>query len=146
MTLGLLSGCGYTRQPQLLHEQHTMLYLLSWAYSVCVLFTLLFQQHGVLCHLRFFFSFVFCRVLHRSLWEHNGAIPTTPEASLREQNGSISTILYIYNENTAETAEKYTCINFSQCNYCYSTNTNEFTVWRMNTYIYTYRHCLRSTC
>ena len=27
--LGLLSGCGYARQPQQLHKRHTLLYLLS---------------------------------------------------------------------------------------------------------------------
>ena len=30
------------RLPQQLHKQHALLYLLSWAYSVCVLFALLF--------------------------------------------------------------------------------------------------------
>ena len=32
---------------------HTFLYLLCWAYSVCVLFALLFQQCGTLCHVCF---------------------------------------------------------------------------------------------
>ena len=34
--------------PQQLHEQHALLSLLSWAYSACVLFALLFQQRGAL--------------------------------------------------------------------------------------------------
>ena len=56
-TLGLLSGCGYSRQPQQLYKQHALLYLLSWDYSVCVLFALLFQQCGMLRHIRFYVSF-----------------------------------------------------------------------------------------
>ena len=44
MTLGLLSGCGYARQHQQLHEQHTLLKLLSWAYSVCVLLLCCFSR------------------------------------------------------------------------------------------------------
>ena len=48
MTLGLLSGCGYTRQPQQLHKQHAVLYHLSWAHLVWVHCALLFQQRGVL--------------------------------------------------------------------------------------------------
>ena len=27
-------GCGYVRQPQQLHEQHALLYLLPWAYYI----------------------------------------------------------------------------------------------------------------
>ena len=45
------------RVPQQLHEQHTLLYILSWAYSVCVLFAQLFQQRGALSHVRFYVSF-----------------------------------------------------------------------------------------
>ena len=49
---GMLGGAwerGYislTRPPQQLHEQHAMLSLFSWAYSACVLFGMLFRQHG----------------------------------------------------------------------------------------------------
>ena len=38
--------------PQQLHEQHALLSLLSWAYSTCVLFALLFRR----CHVRFYVS------------------------------------------------------------------------------------------
>ena len=57
MTLGLLFACVYARQPQPLHKQHVLLYLLSWAYSVCVLFAVLLQQRGALHHIRFYVSF-----------------------------------------------------------------------------------------
>ena len=51
---GMLGGAwerGYislARLPQQLHEQHALLSLLSWAYSACVLFALLFRQRGAL--------------------------------------------------------------------------------------------------
>ena len=34
--------------------------------------------------------------------------------------------------------------DFSQCGYCYSTNTNVLTIWRMNACIHTYIHTYRS--
>ena len=83
------------RLPQQLHEQHALVYLLSWAYSVFYFFALLIQQHGTLSYsiLRFLF---FYGVLRRSLQEHDGAILTTKEASLREHDSFISTTTPIY--------------------------------------------------
>ena len=67
---------------------HTyLLFLLSWAYSACVLFALLFQRHGTLSRsicVSLSGSSVVCGVLRGSLQEHNCAISTTPEASFRE--------------------------------------------------------------
>ena len=40
----LLSRCGYARQPQQLHEQHALVYLLSWAYSVYILLLCCFSS------------------------------------------------------------------------------------------------------
>ena len=80
--------------PQQLHENHTLLYLFFWAYLVCVLFPRSAVSaarhalsHSILC---FLFSSIVCGVLRRSLWEHNGAISTTPKALFWERNGSIS--------------------------------------------------------
>ena len=63
--LGRAWKWGYSslvRLPQQLHEQHALLSLLSWTYSACVLFALLFQQCRVLPHsiLRFFFGLLRC--------------------------------------------------------------------------------------
>ena len=65
---GMLGGTwkqGYislARLPQQLHEQHALLSLLSWAYSACVLFALLFQRRGALSRsiLRFSFRLLRC--------------------------------------------------------------------------------------
>ena len=50
------------RLPQQLHEQHGLLSLLTWAYSACVLFALLFQRHSTLSRsiLRFSFRLLRC--------------------------------------------------------------------------------------
>ena len=64
-----------------LHEQYTLLYLLFWAYPLCVvLLRLLFQQRGAFCHIWFYiflFSSVVCVVLCKSLRQHDSAISTT---------------------------------------------------------------------
>ena len=65
---GMLGGAceqsysSLTKLPQQLHEQHALLFLLSWAYSACVLFALLFQWHGALSRsiLRFSFRLLRC--------------------------------------------------------------------------------------
>ena len=66
---GMLGGAwerGYislARLPQQLHEQHVLLsFFLSWAYSACILFVLLFQQRGALSRsiLRFSFRLLHC--------------------------------------------------------------------------------------
>ena len=65
--------------------------------------------------LSYLYSSAICRVLNlhqvtsRTLWYHTNH----PKASLREHDGSISSTPQIYVENMAATAEKYTCINFS---------------------------------
>ena len=58
---GLLTN-SLTRPPQQLHVQHALLSLLSWAYSACVLFALLFQRHSALSRsiLRFSFRLLHC--------------------------------------------------------------------------------------
>ena len=89
LTLGLLSGCGYARQPQQLHEQHTLVYLV---YSFYVLLLCCFSS--VTCSVTF--GWPFYVFLLRCLWgalasqvtlRHNGAISTIPKASLQEQDG-----------------------------------------------------------
>ena len=72
------------RLPQQLHKQHALLSLMSWAYSACALFALLFQQRRALSHLILHFSLRFLRCLCGSLREHDYALLTTPEASLQE--------------------------------------------------------------
>ena len=75
---------------------------------VCVHFALLFQQHGALCHVRFYVSFSppsfagsFAGHFENNLrWCHID----NPEASLREHDGSISTTLRF--TLGCETAEK----------------------------------------
>ena len=65
--------------------------------SSCTIFcpgltqSMLFQQRGALCHIWFYASSVVCGVLCGSLQEHDGAISTVSEASLREHGGSILT-------------------------------------------------------
>ena len=51
--LGTRQQYSRVRLPQQLHEQHTLLCILSWA---CVLFVMLFRQHGTLCHVRSYVS------------------------------------------------------------------------------------------
>ena len=105
--------------------------LLSWAYSVSVLFALLFKQRGTICHVRFYlFSSIVCGVLRASVrGEHNGAISTIPAASLREHDGSISPTPHVYIENMArDCREKVTRV----LSY-FSANRNVFTVRRTNT-------------
>ena len=61
----LVMRCGNTRLLLQLHDQHALLYLLSCTYSVCVLFALLFQQHGALSCT---FGYIYvCGVLRGSL-------------------------------------------------------------------------------
>ena len=72
MTLGPLTGCGYARLHQQLCEQYAVLYLLSWAYSVCI-------PCATFTPPLFAGSFV------GHLQEH---IPMTPEASLQERDCS----------------------------------------------------------
>ena len=62
----------------------------------------------ILC---FLFSSVVCRVLCRPLRQHNSAISTTPEASLQEHDGSMSTTLTYIEKCGCETAENYICHN-----------------------------------
>ena len=90
---GMLGGAceqsysSLARLPQQLHEPHALLSLLSWAYSACVLFAMLFQQRGALSRSisRFFFRLLRClRVLRGSRREHDCAISTSPETSLCE--------------------------------------------------------------
>ena len=65
---GMLGGAcersysSLVRLPQQLHEQYALLSLLSWAYSACVRFALLFQQRGALSRsiLRFSFRLLRC--------------------------------------------------------------------------------------
>ena len=81
MTSRLLSGCGYMRQPQQLHEQHTLFYRSSWAYSVCVLFFLLCCFSSTARSAPFDpIILVVYGLLRGSLREHDGAI--SPEVSL----------------------------------------------------------------
>ena len=111
MTLGLLSGCGYT--GSYMSSMPCSIFCSGLTQLVFFLLRLLFQQRRMLCHVRFCFLFssVVCRVLHRSLRQHNSAISTTPEASLWEQDGSMSTTPQTYVEKHAcETPENYMSI------------------------------------
>ena len=66
-----------------------LLCLLSWVYSVCVLFTLLFQQHNVVRHVRsyvYIHPSVVCGVLRRSLQEQDSVIPRTPKLHSENMN------------------------------------------------------------
>ena len=73
------------RLPQQLHKQHGLLSLLSWAYSACVLFALLFQQCSVLSRSILSFSFRLLCCLRSPSWVTSGcAISTTPEPSLQK--------------------------------------------------------------
>ena len=89
-----ITRCGYASQPQQLHEQHALLYFLSWAYlySVCSFCSAVSAaQLALLCLIPCFLSSsIVCSVIHGSLQEHNGDIATTSEASLRQHDGSIS--------------------------------------------------------
>ena len=137
-----------TRLPQQLHEQHAMLSLFSWAYSACVLFGLLFRQHGPGALSRSILRFSAFRLLcclrspsRVTSREHNCAISTTPEASLRELPCELP---LRFNMAVRNTRLHSVFSNVSQRDYRYSTNT-KLTVRRTNTYIHTYRHRLRST-
>ena len=87
------TGCGYVRLPQQLHEQHALLYILSWAYSVCSFSSAVSAARrtlscSILC---FLFSSVVCGVLRRSLSEHDGAISDEPRNFTLRTCGSIIT-------------------------------------------------------
>ena len=89
---GMLGGGwerGYislARLPQQLHEQqHALLSLMSGRTQPVLFFALLLQQHRVLSRSILHFSLRLLGCFHGSLWEHDCAISTTPEASLHEQ-------------------------------------------------------------
>ena len=138
MTLGLFSGRGYRRQSQQLQEQHALLYHLSWAYSICVLFApQLHQCRSAVSHLvlYFLFSSIVCGIFRGSLREHDGAIPTRSN-QLHSKNTMVPYQLPL--RFTSVTAEKYTCINFSIATFVIQQITNVLTVQHTNTYIHTY--------
>ena len=56
LRLFMLITMTWERQPQQLHKQHALLFLLSWVYSV-LFFAVLFQQCRTLCHARFYVCF-----------------------------------------------------------------------------------------
>ena len=95
---GMLGGGwerGYiclARLPQQLLEQHALLFLMSWAYSTCAVFALLFQQRSgsgvTFDSLRFSLRLVRC--LRGSLREHDCAISTIDPRSFTLRT-SIST-------------------------------------------------------
>ena len=93
------------------------------------------------CHVRFYVSqlsgsSVVCGVLRGSLREHDCAISTTPEASLRELPYELPLRFTL---GTWRCRLHSVFSNFSQRDYRYSTNT-KLTVRRTNTYIHTYIH------
>ena len=146
---GLLGGAceqsysSLARLPQQVYEQHAFLSVLSWAYSACVLFALLFQRRGTLSRsiLRF------CFRLLRCLWDLSRVASRTrlchtndPEASLCELP---------YQLLCRFTSETWLQVYFQI--FCNATIVIQrlrmylrYDV-RTHTYIHTYRHRLRST-
>ena len=132
---GMLGGGwerGYislARLPQQLLEQHALLSLMSWAYSTCAVFGLLFQQRagsGVTFDSTFFFE---ARPL--SLREHDCAISTIDPRSFTLRTPGLKFTSGTWLRNISLFS------NFSQRDSRYSTNT-KFTVRRTNTYTHTY--------
>ena len=127
------------RQPLQLYEQHTLLCLLSLAYSVCVPSSMLFQHVPSRSIPSYLCSVVYKVLCARSLREHDGAVHITPK--LHSENTMVTyqlSLRFTLRSYIAVTAEKYMCISFSnflQYDHCYSTNTNVFMVQRMSTYI-----------
>ena len=112
------------------HEQNALLYLLFWAYSVCIL---LFYCFSSAAHYVAFGPFL---LRLRGHFEYTMVSYRRPP-KLHFKNTMVSTTTYIETVGCEiETAKKYTCIfNFSQSDYCYS---NELTVWWCTRATYTY--------
>ena len=152
-----LTGCCYARLLQQLHEQHALLYCLGLTQSVFSLLCCSGAWHSlsgsILC---FLFSSVVCRVLRRSLREHDGTILDNPQSFVLRKwwfHITYPSVIFTLRTLLWDCREIATSAfsNLSQCDYCYSTNTNVFMVWCMNTYvhlhtyIHTYIHTYRQT-
>ena len=97
------------------------------------------------------FPFLLC-----CLWSYfaghfeNTVVPYLQRPKVHYNNTTVQPTNYLLDlcrEHGWDWHEKYTsCIilsHFSQHNYCYSTNANVFTVWRMKTYIHTDTTCIQ---
>ena len=100
------------RLPQQLLEQHALLSLMSWAYSTCAVFALLFQQcagSGVTFDSTFLFEArALVRCLRRSLREPDCAMSTIDPRSFTLRT-SISTTLAL-DSLQEHGCEKFKCI------------------------------------
>ena len=128
------------RLPQQLLEQHTLLSLISWAYTQPVLYLVCCFNSvpGAVLRSILRFSLRLVRCLRGSLREHDCAISTIDPRNFTFTT-SISTTPGL--KFTSGTWLRNTSVfsNFSQRDYSYSTNT-KFTVRRTDTYTHTYIH------
>ena len=78
------------RLPQQVHEQHVFLSVLSWAYSACVFFSLLFQWRGTLSRsiLRFSFKLLHC------LWGLSRVTSRTRLCYINDPKASLCELAY----------------------------------------------------
>ena len=135
-----IPGCWEGLGTRQLLEQHALLSLMSWAYSTCAVFGLLFQQRagsGVTFDSTFLFEArpLFAWVTSRTRLCHIDDRPP----KLHFENFNIDypwPQIYFRNMAVRNTS---LFSNFSQRDYRYSTNT-KFTVRRTNTYTHTYIH------
>ena len=138
-----------------LHEQHTLLCLLFYAYPVCVLLLrLLFQQRGALSYsIDIYFS---PPLFVESFAEHinNTTVPYWTPPKLHINNTMVPYQLPLTLRNPAVKLPRNTQCHefsdFSQCEYHYSTSTNVFMVQHTNTdiqhtYIHAYIHAYIQT-
>ena len=116
----------------------TLLYLLYWAFSICVLFALLHTlSHSVT------FESLFPFLLRCLLREYDGAIPTTPNNSLGEHNGSTNYLLDLCWENGWDWHERVDKFFTTQLMLLLF---NKYECIYSMRYIHTYRHHCHSTC